>query len=66
MEPNWKDGNKNTKHNNNGVWKMEEANEGKKAYGDGWDWTRHMECGFPKMSVEGRHLKSSQLSQDKT
>ena len=29
--------NKNTKHNNNGVWKMEEGNEWKKAYGDGWD-----------------------------
>jgi len=28
--------------------------------------TRHLECGFSKMSVEGYHLKSSQLSQDKT
>jgi len=25
--------NKNTKHNNNGIWKMEERDEGKKAYG---------------------------------
>ena len=28
--------------------------------------THHLECGFSKISVEGRHLKSSQPSQDKT
>ena len=33
--------------------------EGKKVYGDAWEWTRHLECGFSKISVEGRHLKSS-------
>ena len=39
--------NKNIKHNNNGVWKMEEGNEEKKAYGVEWDWTHHLECGGP-------------------
>jgi len=27
--------NKNTKHNNNGIWKMEKEDEAKKAYGVG-------------------------------
>jgi len=50
---------KNINTKSKGVMENGRRNEGKKAYGDGQEWTRHLLCGFSKISEEGRLLKSS-------
>ena len=58
--------NKNINTMNNGVMEMEEEMKDIKLMVMDKIRTRHLKCGFSKISVEGRHLKRSQLSQDKT
>jgi len=50
---------KNINTMTNGVMENGRKDKGKKAYGDGQEWTRHLECGFSKISEEGCHLKNS-------